>query len=1328
MIRQRGLERLEDRRLLAIGPTNLSAGEGLRTYKLALATTVEFTAAVCNVSNSCTPGSSSEAVQRSVAGDALDAILADVNAVFQTELAIRFELVPDNDLLISTGDTSSDGYTDFSSNALLVENASVIEGRLSSTGSGELNDYDIGHVLSVGSDGGLATLGAVGQPTKAQGSSGLSTPVALGQNDVVSATSSFLGILLHELGHQFGAEHSFNGVSFACAQRTAESAYEPGSGSSIMAYQGICGSDNLPVEPGDERYFHAASFDEIQTFIQTQIPNLRPPVANGNSLPTISAGADFTIPASTPFALTAIASDPNSGDNLTYSWEQIDLGAAGSGQSVPVPDSADHVGPLFRSFAPTSDPTRVFPRLSDILAGTDPATNRGEHLPTQSRELNFRVTARDNHDVGGSIVSGIQSDDVRITIVNTSEAFRITAPNTSVTWSGGTTETVTWAVAGTTGNGINTSTVNLRLSTDGGNTFPILLGNFPNTGSADVIVPNLDNATSQARLKVEGAGNVFFDLSDQDFTINASAGAGVTIIDSGVPVSLQETPGIVTDQYQITLDSTPSGGADVTVTVTADNQSQISLTGQAGTFASSQSLVFNSTTAQTVFVRALDDLAVEGSHKTTFSHAITATDDATNYPLSLTIPSLTAGIQDNDSVLPAAGNGSLVGIDFDPDSGSTPTNWTRGDVGSNSNSLPLDNLIDEDGNATTIDLLFDDNTGSGTSTPTGSSVPIHTPALGGLDGLLYSGPFGGVTAPIDVTWNDLTPGIQYDIYVFALENYLGDYNQQVTITGAGAPISFAQVTTNGTLLINDEIGSNSRTLESYAERVTASEFGTIRVRVAANSGSAGIVLPGLAIQEFVPVTTINAISSNDLTKDEGDSGTTAFTFTVTRTGAVSSAATVDYTVTGRDGNPASAADFGGSFPSGQVQFLAGDTTSQVVTLNVSGDGIGEADERFTVTLSNPSDGARMEVSTAIGTINNDDGPGGGPEPITMDGIGLYQPDAPLFHLKNTLVSGSSDQFFNFGPGGNAGWIPLTGDWDGDGTDTIGLYQPDAGLFHLKNSFAPGGSDIYFGFGPSGNAGWIPLAGDWNGDGSDTIGLYQPDISLFHLKDSFTPGASDQYFGFGPGGNAGWTPLAGDWNGDGTDTIGLYQPDISLFHLKDTFTPGASDQYFGFGPGGNAGWIPMVGDWNGDNTDTIGLYEPAVSRFHLKDSFTPGASDYFFVYGPGGNAGWTPLSGDWTGPSLPASRPAPSSNSGLGSTSTAQRPATNRGNTALPLEIGSETLSDSPSAAPQDSPTALDPPPQNTPRQPVRHRNPSDAIESLGAWADLQLLDEIWTNW
>lgn len=1350
--------------MLAIGPANLATGDGLSTYKLALATTVEFTNAACSVSASCDVGSASESERRSVASAALDQVVAAVNEIYRGELAIQFELVPQNDLLISTGNTSSDGYTDYSTTSLYYENSGVIEGRLNSstTGPGQLNEYDLGHVLALNAGGGLAGLGVVGRTGKAQGVSSVSTPLQLNASSQVVPTESLMGILLHEIGHQFGAEHSFNGVDSNCVNREPESSWEPGSGSTIMGYQNICGTDNLTVEPGDERYFHAGSFDEIKRYIDKYIPDLRPPVATGNTVPNVQAGPDYTIPASTPFALTAFGSDLDVGDNLTYTWEQIDIGPrsvfgtteplttgglpaststtlntldrapdeysfltgdvlpisgyrpdgtavsanyvyssgdtvqdlldalttafnspssggavatldsdgtilltanemnvdhpafdvsvdssgppqlkriqfAIRGQSVPLSNTNDAAGPLFRSFAPTSNPTRVFPRWSDLLAGTDPATNRNEHLPTQSREINFRVTVRDNHDVSGQIVSGIHSDDLRVHVVDTGQAFRVTSPNTAVIWDGGTTETVTWNVAGTDGNGIDTATVNIRLSTDGGNTFPIVLGNFPNNGSADIRVPHLASTTSTARLMVEAAGNVFFDVSDQNFTINSSVGPGVSISQTESQWLLWEDAGIVLSHYQVALDQTPAGSADVSVRVTADPQSEISLTGQPGSFASVQTLVMSDTTPQSIYVRALEDVVVEGTHTSTLRHAIVASDDLVNYPTDMAIANWTATIVDNDAPPIVSGNGELIGVDFDPGNSSIPPNWTRVDVFSNQSQLSALNLTNEAGQSTAADLLFIDITGGGGSNPSSGTLPTHSQSLAGLGGVLYSGAFGGQIAPVQALWADLNPGAEYEVYVFGLENFAGTFDQHVTITGSGTPVSFDQVTTNSTLWINGEVGSSARSLESYAQRVTATEYGTIEVRVEANSGSAGIVLAGLAVREIIPSTKISSIAGSGLTQNEGSGSSTPFTFTVTRTGDTSGAATVNYSVTGIGGNPVDANDFGGTLPSGQVQFLAGQSVSEPVTLSVSGDTNAEGDERFAVLLSSPSDNARLDVAMMTGTINNDDQPG--QATISQDTIGLYQGDVSLFHLKNSFTPGAADQYFAFGPGGSAGWIPLAGDWDGDGTDTIGLYQPDVSLFHLKNTFTPGASDQYFAFGPGGNAGWTPLVGDWNGDGIDTIGLYQPDLSLFHLKDSFTPGASDQYFAFGPSGNAGWIPLSGDWNGDGVDTVGFYQPDQSLFHLKDSFTPGASDHYFAFGPGG-AGWTPLVGDWNGDQADTIGLYQPDVSLFHLKDSFTPGASDQYFAYGPGGNAGWIPLTGDWNGPEAPLSGPPP----------------------------------------------------------------------------------------
>jgi uncharacterized repeat protein (TIGR01451 family) len=239
--------------------------------------------------------------------------------------------------------------------------------------------------------------------------------------------------------------------------------------------------------------------------------------------------------------------------------------------------------------------------------------------------------------------------------------------------------------------------------------------------------------------------------------------------------------------------------------------------------------------------------------------------------------------------------------------------------------------------------------------------------------------------------------------------------------------------------------------------------------------------------------------------------------------------------------------------------------------------------------------------------------------------GLYNPTAASFFLRNSNTGGTADISFAYGPAG-IGFIPLVGDWNGDGVDTIGLYNPASGAFFLRNSNSAGVADISFAFGPAG-AGWLPLVGDWNGDGADTIGLYNPTASTFFLKNSNSTGVADVSFAYGPSG-AGWLPIVGDWDGNATDTIGLYDPAGGTFFLRNTNSTGVADLSFAFGPGG-AGWKPVVGDWNGDGVDSIGLYNPSASAFFLRNTNSTGMADASYAFGPAG-AGWTPLVGDWDG--------------------------------------------------------------------------------------------------
>lgn len=463
-------------------PSTARSLEGsLRTYRLALACTGEYAAFHGGNVNT-------------VFG-AMATSIARVNGVYEKEFGIRMEFVPNNQSLIYL-DAATDPYSNNSGGTMLGQNQNNVNTVIGSA------NYDIGHVFSTGG-GGIASLGCVCSNTnKARGVTGSSAPVG---------DPFDIDYVAHEMGHQFGGNHTFNSSTDACGggNRSGNTAYEPGSGTTIMAYAGICSPNN--TQNNSDPYFHVASFDEIANFI-TLGNGKNCPVTTvvANNAPIINSitASGFNIPTNTHFFLDAKATDPNN-DPITYCWEQYDLGSA-CDWAAPVGNA-----PLFRSYLGTASGRRVFPKMSAILNGQTQVL--GEILPSYARSMKFRCMVRDSKAGGGATT--YNDNAVTVNVVSTGAPFKITSYNTGIpSIIGATMVTINWDVAGTTATPISTPKVNILYSTDGGATFPITLAaNVDNDGSESVWMPNI--ATTKGRIWVEGVNNIFFDVNDKDITV-----------------------------------------------------------------------------------------------------------------------------------------------------------------------------------------------------------------------------------------------------------------------------------------------------------------------------------------------------------------------------------------------------------------------------------------------------------------------------------------------------------------------------------------------------------------------------------------------------------------------------------------------------------------------------------------------------------------------------------------------------------------------------------------------------------------------------------------
>lgn len=502
------------------GTASKQYGSTKKTFRLALACTGEYAVAV----GGSTPTTASVL-------SAMVTSMNRVNGIYERELGVTMVLIENNDTLVYLNPTADPFTANNNGGQLLWQNQDNTTDVIGSA------NYDIGHIFSTGG-GGVAALGCVcSNNQKARGVTGSANPVG-DPYDV--------DYVAHEMGHQFAGDHSFNRCSNTEFEFTA---YEPGSGSTIMAYAGICGPiNNLQLH--SDAYFHSISLDEISSFLENEATC----AVDGIGAPSVTLPAvnsTYSIPYLTPFELLAPVAIADSTDTMKYCWEQADLGNFREDEN----GAADFIeGPSFRSFLPSGNRLRVFPRIDSLLRNV--TSYKGERLPAVARTLTFKLTARNIFNGFGAF--NLSDDNVVLNVVNTGQPFKVTSPDLATdTLYANATRTITWNIAQTDIAPISTSTVDIFLSIDSGYTYPILVAaGVPNTGSYLATMP--DTSSLKARIKIKGAGNVFFDISNANFKLLDTTTAVNSIADVELNNNLSVYPNPAGDQITLSNKSQSS--------------------------------------------------------------------------------------------------------------------------------------------------------------------------------------------------------------------------------------------------------------------------------------------------------------------------------------------------------------------------------------------------------------------------------------------------------------------------------------------------------------------------------------------------------------------------------------------------------------------------------------------------------------------------------------------------------------------------------------------------------------------------------------------------
>jgi subtilisin-like proprotein convertase family protein len=445
-----------------------------------------------------------------------------VNGVFNKDLALKLEIIANNNLIVYTN-AATDPYSDATAGADGAWNLELQSTLTSVIGNA---NYDIGHLFGASGGGGDAgCIGCVCIDPSPSDQYGKGSAFTSPSNDKPEGDAFDIDYVTHEMGHQLGANHTFSHV----VEGTGVSV-EPGSGSTIMGYAGI--SKGYDVQGQSDDYFAYASIKQIQDNLSTKTCPVSTTMSN--QTPTVSAGSDYTIPKSTPFVLKGTASDPN-GNAMTYCWEQNDSAAGSQSSGNSMAYAAKPNGPNFRSFLPSNSTNRYFPALEKVMSGQ--LTSSWESVSSIGRNLNFAFTVRDNAALG---FGQTNTDTMMVTVDDTKGPFAVTSQNLSdSSWVLGSGQTITWSVNGASSL-FGSANVNIKLSTDGGLTFPIFLAtNTPNDGSEVITAPT--TPAKNCRIMIEPTANIFYAVNSKPFAIGYSVSTSCNSYTFTAPFPIPES-------------------------------------------------------------------------------------------------------------------------------------------------------------------------------------------------------------------------------------------------------------------------------------------------------------------------------------------------------------------------------------------------------------------------------------------------------------------------------------------------------------------------------------------------------------------------------------------------------------------------------------------------------------------------------------------------------------------------------------------------------------------------------------------------------------------